>query len=97
MPISLEQKLSLIQPGTIWKRKVNGSWERAYIERLESRLLLKGQGQIDIRTAFGEEHIPKKKFLAQFTFLGWAKTRLEDLLSDQNIIPSISDPKLWRK
>lgn len=92
-----EQKESLLQPGTIWKRKKNGGWERVYLERVESSLVFASRGNkyIDFRTPFGEEYILRKKFLAQFTFLGWAKTRLEELTSDKNLIPSIADPRTW--
>ena len=90
-----EEKQKVLRPGTIWKRRKNGGWERVYLERLESRLIAKMNSSVDIRTPFGEEYIPRKKFLETFTFLGWAKVRLDELAEDRNLIPSIADPRTW--
>ena len=95
MRIQPENLPKLLRPGTIWKRRANGAWQRVYLESLESRLIINGQGSVDIRTEFGLEHIPKKKFIQSFEFIGWAKIRLEEIADDKNLIPSIEDPKIW--
>jgi len=92
-----EQKKSVLRPGTIWRRRKNGAWERVYIESLESRLIANSSSAIDIRTEFGCEHIPKKKFLESFEFCGWAKIRLNEIASEKNLIPTLGDPRIWMK
>lgn len=95
MKLSPENLARVLQPGTIWKRRVNGSWQRVYLESLESRLVQNSQMSVDIRTEFGDEHIPRKKFLQSFEFIGWANIRLNEIADDKNLIPSIEDPKIW--
>ena len=96
MKLTEEQKRALLRPGTLWKRKRNGAWERVYLESTKSRLLKDGLREVDFRTPFGLEHIPRAKFLQTFEFIGWAEVRLEELAHDKNLIPTIQDPKLWK-
>lgn len=97
MNLPPEKKLSLLTPGTIWKRRRNGKWERVYLEASKSRLVMNELGSVDFRTEFGSEHIQKKKFISQFEFVGWARIRLTEIADDKNLIPSIEDPRLWLK
>lgn len=95
MIVKNEIKPKLLKPGTIWKRKQNGEWQRVYLESTHSRLILNSLSEVDFRTEFGLEHLPKNKFLAQFEFLGWARVRLNEIASEENLIPTIGDPKEW--
>ena len=79
MNLPPEKKASLIQPGTLWRHRKNGKWERVYLESIQSKLLANGQGAVDFRTEFGTEHLPRGKFLSQFEFIGWAKVRLNEI------------------
>lgn len=91
-------KESLLRPGTIWRRKKDGSWERVYLDSSTSRLIRGNKvGEVDFRTPFGLEHMPREKFLSSFEFLGWAEIRLSEITCDKNLIQSIGDPKLWKQ
>lgn len=96
MLLKPEQKKDLLRPGTIWKRRVSGSWQRVYLESLESRLIQNSSSAVDFRTEFGLEHLPRKRFLESFEFLGWAEVRLNEIADDKNLIPTIGDPKEWK-
>lgn len=97
MFVKPEIKSRLLKPGTIWKRKVNGSWQRVYLESTYSRLVQNSSSSVDFRTEFGTEHMPRTKFLSLFEFLGWASVRLNEIADDKNLIPTIGDPKEWKK
>ena len=97
MILSLDQTFKVLKPGTIWLRKVNGQSQRVYLESLHSKLLRKGQGEVDILTEFGYEHIKITKFLVDFEFLGWARIKLPEICSDRNLIPLTIDVSFERK
>ena len=92
MQLTQSQKLPLIQPGTIWQRKVRGTLERVYIESTHTRLLRSGIGYADIQTPFGVEPVKVSKILELYEFLGWARIKLPELCSDKNLIPLTIDP-----
>lgn len=86
-----DEKKKLLLSGTIWRRKRKGEWENVYLENVVSKLLREGTSEVDFRTPFGLEHLPRRKFLSSFEFLGFASLRLEELASVKNLIPLKTD------
>lgn len=92
MQLTLDQKMACLKPGSIWRRRKLGQWQRVYLEAVQSKLLRDGSGFIDIRTEFGLEFIKLQKFLSGYEFLGWARVKLPQITSDNNLIPLMEDP-----
>lgn len=76
-------------PGAIWE-KVGSDFahagERVYIESVKTSLLLTSKSFVDIRNEFGVRPIPKKTFLKEYIFIGWARIGIRELTSDKNLI-----------
>lgn len=76
-------------PGAIWE-KVGSDFahagERVYIESVKTSLLLTSKSFVDIRNEFGVRPIPKKTFLEEYIFIGWARIGIRELTSDKNLI-----------
>lgn len=78
------QKDEYLRPGTIWAHKVNGHLELVYLHSLTSKLIRNGSREVDFYTPFGLEHLPREKFLSQFTPVAFARITFERLASLDN-------------
>ena len=90
-----ERKSEFFSPGSVWAHRVNGHWELVYLHSLTSRLIRNSSREVDFYTPFGLEHLPREKFLSQFTPVGWARVKFEGLASLDNIrleVPPIYIP-----
>lgn len=85
MPTIEKLNLDNLRPHTIWKQKVNGKWEYVYLESLTSKLIRNGISEVDFRTSFGLEHLPRGKFLKNFIYVGDAILKITELASLKNI------------
>ena len=91
-----ERKSEFFSPGSVWAHRVSGHWELVYLHSLTSRLIRNSSREVDFYTPFGLEHLPREKFLSQFTPVGWARVKFEGLASLDNIrleVPPIHIPE----
>lgn len=91
MDLTPQQKLSVLKPGSIWRRKHFGAWQRVYLESTHTKLLRESSGEVDIWTGFGFEHVKIPTFLKSYEFLGWARIKFPDITADKNLIPLLED------
>ena len=48
MQLTLDQKMACLKPGSIWRRRKLGQWQRVYLEAVQSKLLRDGSGFIAV-------------------------------------------------